>query len=125
MKSVQNARLIKISNDKLESIQAGYKLVDLKAKGYVLPYKICLPGNEMKISCDVSSGSITVSLLDPKGKIIKTSEPITGGFKMREIVQWPNGFELDKYVATPVTVRFELGGNAELYAIRFDKLFWK
>jgi hypothetical protein len=44
---------------------------------------------------------------------------------MREIVQWPNGFELDKYVATPVTVRFELGGNAELYAMRFDKLFWE
>ena len=125
VKSVQNARLIKISNDKLESIEAGYKLVDPKAKGYVLPYKICLPGDEMKISCDVSSGSITVSLLDPKGKMIKTSEPITGGFKMREIVQWPNGFELDKYVATPVTVQFELRGNAELYVMRFDKLFWE
>ena len=115
VKVVQNARLFKISDDRIERLEAGYKLVDPKAKGHILPHKICLAGDEMKISCDVSSGSITVSLLDPNGKIIKT----------REIVQWSDGFKLEKYVATPVTVRFELEGNAELYAMRFDKLFWE
>jgi hypothetical protein len=109
----------------LEGIENGYELIDAKAKGHVLPHKICLPGNEMKISCDVSSGSITVSLLDPDGNLFKTSKPLTGGLKVREPVQWPDGFKLDKYVATPVTVKFELEGDAKLYAIRFDELFWE
>ncbi|MDG1363971.1 MAG: sialidase family protein [Akkermansiaceae bacterium] len=125
VKAVKNAKLFKISDDRIENLETGYKLVDPKAKAHILPHKICLAGDEMKISCNVSSGSITVSLLDPSGKIIKNSEPITGGFKAREIVKWSDGFKLEKYVATPVTVRFELEGNAELYAIRFDKLFWE
>ena len=79
----------------------------------------------MRISCDVSSGSITIKLLDPDGKLIKSSQAITGGFKVREIVQWPDGFKLDKHVATPVTVQFQLEGDAELFAIRFDELFWE
>mgnify|MGYP005690671299 FL=1 len=125
VKAVKNAKLFKISDDRIKNLETGYKLVDPKAKAHILPHKICLAGDEMKISCNVSSGSITVSLLDPNGEIIKNSEPITGGFKAREIVKWSDGFKLDKYVATPVTVRFELEGNAELYAIRFDKLFWE
>ena len=36
-----------------------------------------------------------------------------------------NGFKLDKHVATPVTVQFQLEGDAELFAIRFDELFWE
>ena len=79
----------------------------------------------MKISCDVSSGSITISLLDPAGKLIKTSKPVTGGLKVKEPVQWPDGFKLDIYVATPLTVQFNLEGKAKLYAIGFDKLFWE
>jgi sialidase-1 len=124
VKSAKNAQLFNISDDRLEGIETGYKLIDTKDKGHVLPYKICLPGNEMKISCDVSSGSITISLLDPAGNVIKTSKPVTGGLKFREPVQWPDGFKLDRYVATTVTVRFDLEGDAKLYAIRFDDLFW-
>ena len=125
VKSVKNAKLFKISDDRLERLESGYQLIDTKAKGHVLPHKICLPGDEFRISCDVSSGSITISLLNPDGKLIKTSKPITGGFKVGEIVQWPDGFELDKYVATPIEIQFELEGAAELYSIRFDKLFWE
>jgi sialidase-1 len=125
VKSVKNAKLFKFSDDRLKRLETGYKLIDTKAKGHVLPHKISMPGNEMKISCDVSLGSITILLLDPAGKLIKTSKPITGGFKVREPVQWPDGFKLDKYLATPVTVKFELEGEAKLYAIRFDELFWE
>ena len=125
VKSVENAKLFKFSDDRLKPLETGYKLINTKAKGHVLPHKICLPGKEMKISCDVSSGSITISLLDEAGKLLSTSEPITGSFKVREIVQWPDGFELDKYVATSVTIKFDLEGEEELYAIRFDELFWE
>lgn len=124
VKSAKNAQLFNISDDRLEGIETGYKLIDAKVKGHVLPHKICLPGEEMRISCDVSSGSITISLLDSAGNLIKTSEPVTGGLKVREPVQWPDGFRLDKYVATPVTVKSEPEGDAKLYAIRFDELFW-
>ena len=125
VKSVKNAKLFEISDDRLERLETGYKLIDTTAEGHVLAHKICLPGDEMTISCDVSSCSITIKLLDPDGKLIKSSQAITGGFKVREFVQWPNGFKLDKHVATPVTVQFQLEGDAELFAIRFDELFWE
>ncbi len=125
VKSVNNAKLFKISDDRLKRIETGYQLIDAKAKGHVLPHKICLPGKEIKISCDVSAGSLTISLLDPAGKLIKTSKPLTGGLKVGEPVQWPDGFKLDQYVATPLTVRFDLEGEAKLYDIGFDELFWE
>ena len=125
VKTVKNAKRLKVSDDQINRLEEGYRLIDAQVPGHVLPHKICLPSNEMKISCDVSSGSITISLLDPNGTLIRTSMPITGELKVREIVQWPDGFKLDRYVATPVTVKFDLEGNAALYAIRFDDLFWE
>lgn len=124
VRSAQNAKPFSIKDDRLKRITAGYRLSDAKDKGHVLSHKISLPGDEMKISCDVSSGSITVSLFDADGNLLKTSKPVTGGLKVREPVQWPDGFTLNEYVSVPIAVKFDLKGDARLYAIRFDELFW-
>jgi hypothetical protein len=79
----------------------------------------------MKISCDVSSGRIAVSLFDEGGQLIKSSIPITGGLIVREAVRWPDGFKLDDHVSKPVSIRFDLEEGATLFAIRFDELFWE
>jgi hypothetical protein len=59
------------------------------------------------------------------GKLIKTSHQVTGGLKVRQPVEWTDGFKLDEHVSKPVSLRFDLEGGARLFAIRFDKLFWE
>ncbi|NIP95603.1 MAG: hypothetical protein GWO24_20025 [Akkermansiaceae bacterium] len=127
MKSVQNARPFEVAGDRLREIRTGYRLSDPTAGGHVLSHKISLPGKEMKISCDVSSGSIAVSLFDEEGKLITTSKPIAGGrgLRVREPVTWPAGFKLDPHVSRPVSLRIDLTGDAKLFALRFDQLFWE
>jgi sialidase-1 len=125
VKSVQNAKPFDVSDDRLAKIRAGYRLGGAKGRGHVLSHKISLPGSEMKISCDVTSGSIAVSIFDEKGKLVRTSKPMSGGLKVREPVQWPDGFKLDDHVSKPVSLRLEIEGGAKLFAIRFDKLFWE
>ncbi len=125
VKSVQNAKPFSVAEKRLDKILTGYRINDPERKGHVLSHKISLPGKEMKISCDVSSGSITVFLFDEEGKLIKISAPVTGGLKIREPVAWPDGFALDDHVSKPVSVRFDLEGGAKLFAIRFDELFWE
>ena len=65
------------------------------------------------------------AIFDEKGKLIRTSQPITGGLKFRKSVPWPEGFRLDAHVSKTVSVRFELTGGAKLFAIRFDEVFWE
>ena len=73
---------------------------------------------------DVSSGSLTVSLFDADGNLLQTSHPISGGLKVRERVSWPEEFTLGPWIASPVSLRFDLQGGAKLHAVRFDDLFW-
>jgi hypothetical protein len=61
----------------------------------------------------------------PVNRLIKTSKPVTGGLKVKEPVQWRDDFKLGIYVATPLTIQFNLEGKAKLYAIGFDELFWE
>ena len=35
------------------------------------------------------------------------------------------GFKLNQQVSRPVSVRLELEGDAKIYALRFDNLFWE
>ena len=119
-----NANTFEITEDRLEGISTGYQLVNDTTAGQLLSRKFSLPGDEMRISCDASSGSLTVSLLDADGNLLQTSHPISGGLKVRERVSWPEEFTLGPWIASPVSLRFDLQGGAKLYAVRFDDLFW-
>lgn len=125
VKSGDNATSFPVADDRLKGIESGFRLGDVKRKGHVLSHKISLPHKDMKLSCDVSSGSLAVSLFDEQGKLINTSKPITGGFKPDAAVQWPDGFKLDDHVSRPVSLRIDLTGAAKLYALRFERVFWE
>lgn len=125
VKSTENAIPFPVEDDRLVGVNRGYQLGDKKAKGHILSRKFSLPHEEMKVSCDLTTGSVTVSLLDDTGKLIKTSKPITGGFKENVLVQWPDGFKLAAHVSRPVSIRFDLTGPASIYALRFDRVFWE
>ncbi len=125
VKSVENAERVDVEEARLERIKVGYQSKDPSATCHVVSHKFSLPSEQMKISCDVSSGSIRVSLFGPDGTLIKTSKPVTGGLKIRAPLEWPDGLELDSLVSTPVTARFDLEGGAKLFALRFENLFWE
>ena len=103
----------------------GYHLQDPDRPGHVLTSKLSLPGKEMKVSCDASSGSMVVSLFDESGKLLNSSKPFRGGLKRRNLVEWTDGFTLDDHVSKPVTLRFELKGGAKVYGLHFDRVFWE
>ena len=124
VKSVENARIFQISDDRVKDLQSGYQLIDPKTKGHVWPHKICLPSENLNVSCDVSSGTVVVTLFDRDGNLIGASKPLSGGLKIEEPIQWVDGVKIDKYVATPVSVKFELRGDAKLYALKFNNVFW-
>ena len=125
VKSVENAERIDIEDARLEMIKVGYRSKDPSVACHVVSHKFSLPSSQMKITCDVSSGSIRVSLFGPDGTLINTSKPVTGGLKIRTPLEWPAGLELDSLVSTPIAVRFDLEGDAKLFALRFDDLFWE
>ena len=125
VESVKNAERFHVDDERLGRIKAGYRLNDVEADGHVVSHAFSLPSKELGITCDVSSGSIRVSLFAADGKLIKTSEPVVGGLKIRELVAWPQGFRLDPYVSTSVVARIELQGSARVYALRFENLFWE
>ena len=78
----------------------------------------------MKITCDPGNGSVKIALYNEEGKILANSETISGNIKIREAVKWAKDFKLAKHVSKPVSLKFELKGNAKIYSIRFDDLFW-
>lgn len=125
VKSVQGVRPFDVEDGFMEKIRSGYGPGDADGEGHLLSHQFSLPGKQMKISCDVRSGSVAVSLFDAAGKLIKTSHPVGGGLVVRQPVTWPDGFKLDGYVSEPVSLRFDLSGRAGLFAIRFDELFWE
>ncbi|MEC7358038.1 MAG: hypothetical protein VYC09_06330, partial [Verrucomicrobiota bacterium] len=61
---------------------------------------------------------------DEEGKLIKVSQRISGNLKISESVKWTDSFNLTKIVSKPVSFKFNIEGDAKLYAIRFDDLFW-
>lgn len=65
-----------------------------------------------------------VTLFDRTGNLISTSKPLRGGLKIEESIQWVDRVKIDKYVATPVSVKFELRGDAKLYTLKFDDVYW-
>ena len=62
-------------------------------------------------------GSVRVDVLDPSGKLLAASEPLTGDSIEKEIV-WRAGTDLAKLAGKPVRLRFTLR-DVDLFALRF------
>ncbi len=124
VKSFQNARSFSVNDDRIKKISLGYEVESRAKSAQIISRKISLPGEEVKITCDPGQGSIRVSLYDEEGKLIKVSQRISGNLKISESVKWTDSFNLTKIVSKPVSFKFNIEGDAKLYAIRFDDLFW-
>ena len=125
VKSVENSGPFEIKDDGQQDIRMGYHLQDPARPGHVLTSKLSLPGREVKVSCEVPSGSLVVSLFDENGILLNTSSPLGNSVRKRQPVQWTDGFTLDDHVSKPVTMRFELTGGAKIYGLHFDRVFWE
>lgn len=124
VRSYQNLSLFSIKDANLKGLFSGYRVEDISKVAELTSRKISLPGEEMKITCDPGNGSVKIALCNEEGKILANSETISGNIKIREVVKWAKDFKLAKYVSKPVSLKFELKGNAKIYSIRFDDLFW-
>jgi sialidase-1 len=124
VRSYQNLSPFSIKDANLKGLFSGYRVEDISKVAELTSRKISLPGEEMKITCDPGNGSVKIALYNEEGKILANSETISGNIKIREVVKWAKDFKLAKYVSKPVSLKFELKGNAKIYSIRFDDLFW-
>lgn len=124
VRSYQNLSPFSIKDAKLKGLFSGYRVEDVSKVAELTSRKISLPGEEMKITCDPGNGSVKIALYNEEGKILVNSEIISGNIKIREAVKWAKDFKLAKHVSKPVSLKFELKGNAKIYSIRFDDLFW-
>ena len=124
VRSYQNLSPFSIKDANLKGLFSGYRVEDVSKVAELTSRKISLPGEEMKITCDPGNGSVKMALYNEEGKILANSETISGNIKIREVVKWAKDFKLAKYVSKPVSLKFELKGNAKIYSIRFDDLFW-
>ena len=123
--SVDQAERFAVKDDRLPGIAFGFRLRTDASKGHLLSQKFSLPSDTMRISCDASNGAVRVTLLDSKDRTIGRSQSIAGGVSVRAPIKWMDGFKLHQQVSRPVAVRFELEGDAKIYALRFDNLFWE
>ncbi|MBD27790.1 MAG: hypothetical protein CMO38_00910 [Verrucomicrobiaceae bacterium] len=124
VRSYQNLSSFSIKDANLKGLFSGYRVEDVSKVAELTSRKISLPGEEMKITCDPGNGSVKIVLYNEEGKILTNSETISGNVKVREVVKWTKDFKLAKHVSNPVSLKFELKGNAKIYSIRFDDLFW-
>ena len=124
VRSYQNLSPFSIKDANLKGLFSGYRVEDVSKVAELTSRKISLPGEEMKITCDPGNGSVKIALYNEEGKILTNSETISGNIKVREVVKWTKDFKLAKHVSKPVSLKFELKGNAKIYSIRFDDLFW-
>ncbi|MBB21998.1 MAG: hypothetical protein CMN04_03760 [Roseibacillus sp.] len=124
VRSYQNLSPFSIKDANLKGLFSGYRVEDVSKVAELTSRKISLPGEEMKITCDPGNGSVKIALYNEEGKILVNSEIISGNIKIREAVKWAKDFKLAKHVSKPVSLKFELKGNAKIYSIRFDDLFW-
>ena len=124
VRSYQNLSSFSIKDANLKGLFSGYRVEDVSKVAELTSRKISLPGEEMKITCDPGNGSVKIVLYNEEGKILTNSETISGNIKVREVVKWTKDFKLAKHVSNPVSLKFELKGNAKIYSIRFDDLFW-
>ncbi|MEC9035289.1 MAG: sialidase family protein [Verrucomicrobiota bacterium] len=124
VKSYQNAKPFSVNDGTMKKIRSGYEVEDREKSAHIVSRKISLPGEEIKITCDPGQGSIKVSLYDEEGKLIKVSQPISGKLKISETIKWTESSDLEKMISKTVSFKFSLEGDAKLYAIRFDELFW-
>ena len=124
VRSYQNLSPFSIKDANLKGLFSGYRVEDVSKVAELTSRKISLPGEEMKITCDPGNGSVKIALYNEEGKILVNSETISGNIKIREAVKWAKDFKLAKHVSKPVSLKFELKGNAKIYSIRFDDLFW-
>ena len=130
VRSVENAGPFAVSDNQVPKhlplgIRTSYRLQDPDRPGHVLTSKLSLPGKEMKISCHPGSGTVNVSLFDENGALLNTSKPLANGLKLRSLVEWTDGFGLKEHVSKPVTLRFELTADAQVYGLHFDRVFWE
>ena len=124
VRSYQNLSPFSIKDANLKGLFLGYRVEDVSKVAELTSRKISLPGEEMKITCDPGNGSVKIALYNEEGKILANSETISGNIKIREVIKWAKDFKLAKHVSKPVSLKFELKGNAKIYSIRFDDLFW-
>ena len=124
VRSYQNLSPFSIKDANLKGLFSGYRVEDVSKVAELTSRKISLPGEEMKITCDPGNGSVKIALYNEEGKILANSETISGNIKIGEVVKWAKDFKLAKHVSKPVSLKFELKGNAKIYSIRFDDLFW-
>ena len=130
VRSVENAGPFPVGDNQASKhlppgLRTSYRLADPDRPGHILTSKLSLPGREMKISCHPGSGTITVSLFDESGTLLSNSKPLRDGLKLRSLVEWTEGFTLKEYVSKPVTLRFELTADAQVYGLHFDQVFWE
>ena len=124
VRSYQNLSPFSIKDANLKGLFSGYRVENVSKVAELTSRKISLPGEEMKITCDPGNGSVKIALYNEEGKILANSETISGNIKIREVIKWAKDFKLAKHVSKPVSLKFELKGNAKIYSIRFDDLFW-
>lgn len=73
----------------------------------------------LHLSADAARGSVHVALLDPRGKLLKRSRPVTANAADVPVV-WEDGTDLGPWLGQPVVLQFELD-RARLYAFAFSQ----
>ncbi len=86
--------------------------------GTLTTVPIVYTGDHLVLNAAVRpGGSLMVELLDLAGKVIATSQPLTGD-DLRHNVAWKNATDLAKLAGQTIALRFQLRGT-ELYSFAF------
>jgi hypothetical protein len=83
----------------------------------VMTQPIVCTDSRLRLSADASGGIIRVEILDPEGKTLEESQPITGNVTDAEL-SWSSGNDLSAYQDKAIQLRFKLT-HAKLYAFSF------
>ena len=97
---------------------AGYQPQDLTAPAIVCTVAKAWPVDALRITADAEGGSVTVSVLDPKGKTLARSRPVHGNVT-GAAVTWEDPSALAGIGKAPVRLKFELA-RARLYSFSFQ-----
>ncbi|MFZ4764778.1 MAG: sialidase family protein, partial [Roseimicrobium sp.] len=93
----------------------GFASMDATGKtGELTTRPVSFKGHHLFVNVAAPQGGLRVEILDVAGKVLATSEPITGD-TTKQRVTWQNGFALTAVPKAPVRFRFHLT-NGSLYA---------
>jgi hypothetical protein len=91
-----------------------------REEGEMLTKPLKFAGRKLLLNLSGSAvGSVRVDVLDPAGKLLAASEPLTGDSIEKEVV-WRAGADLAKLAGKPVRLRFTLR-DVDLFALRFTE----